>query len=76
MKEQNNTARTSLFKRLFIKLCRILGYEIIDQSKFYIPTQKKSINESLSVPGLKSITLPLGETKITRPVTALTVIFK
>ena len=76
MKEQNNTARTSLFKRLFIKLCRILGYEIIDQSKFYIPTQKKSINESLSVPGLKSITLPLGETKITRPVTALTVIFR
>ena len=76
MKEQNNTARTSLFKRLFIKLCRILGYEIIDQSKFYIPTQKKSINENLSVPGLKSITLPLGETKITRPVTALTVIFR
>jgi len=76
MKEQNNTAKTSLIKRFFIKLCRILGYEIIDQSKFYIPTQKKSINESLSVPGLKSITLPLGETKITRPVTALTVIFR
>ena len=76
MKEQNNAEKTSLIKRFFIKLCRILGYEIIDQSKFYIPTQKKSINENLSVPGLKSITLPLGETKITRPVIALTVIFR
>ena len=76
MKKQNNMVKTNFFKKIFIKICRILGYEIIDQSNFYVPTQKKSLNENLNIQGKKSITLPLGETKISRDVKALTVIFR
>ena len=76
MKSQNNTNKTNFLKKIFIKICRILGYEIIDQSSFYVPTQKKFLNEDLNVHGKKSITIPLGETKVSRKVTALTVIFR
>ena len=76
MKEINNKVKTNFFKKIFIKICRIFGYEIIDQSNFYVPTQKKALNENLSVQGKKSITLPLGETIISRKVKALTIIFR
>tara|TARA_Y100000590_G_scaffold449059_1_gene586618 strand:+ start:303 stop:1337 length:1035 start_codon:yes stop_codon:yes gene_type:complete len=76
MKEQNNQIKTNFFKKLFIKICRVLGYEIIDQSNFYVPTQGKTLDKNLSIQGKKSITLPLGETKISRKVSALTVIFR
>ena len=76
MKEVNKTIKKSFFKKIFIKICRILGYEIIDQSNFFVPTQEKLINENLNIQGTKSITLPLGETKISRPVIALTVIYR
>ena len=76
MKEINSIVKTSFFKKIFIKICRILGYEIIDQSNFYVPTQKKSLNENLNIQGKKSITLPLGETKISRKVKALTTIYR
>ena len=76
MKEINNTLKKNIFKKIFIKICRIFGYEIIDQSNFYVPTQGKSLNENLNVQGKKSITLPLGETKISRKVKALTIIFR
>ena len=76
MKKIANTYKTSVFKKIFIKICRIFGYEIIDQNNFYIPTQGKHINENLNIPGKKSITLPLGEVKISRKVKALTVIFR
>ena len=76
MKEQFTSEKRSFFKKIFIKICRIFGYEIIDQSNFYVPTQKKALNENLNIQGKKSITLPLGETKISRKVNALTVIFR
>jgi len=76
MKEQNKTIKTSIFKKIFIKICRMLGYEIIDQSNFYVPTQEKFLNEDLNIQGKKSITLPLGETIISREVKALTVIYR
>ena len=76
MKKQKNQIRTNFLKKIFIKVCRIFGYEIIDQSNFYVPTQEKELNENLSVQGKKSITLPLGETKISRKVNSLTVIFR
>ena len=76
MKEINNKVKTGFFKKVFIKICRIFGYEIIDQSNFYIPTQKKSLNENLNIQGKKSITLPLGEVKISRKVKSLTIIFR
>ena len=76
MKKQNNNIKINFFKKIFIKICRALGFEIIDQSSFYVPTQKKSLNENLSIQGKKSINLPLGETKIIRKVSSLTVIFR
>ena len=76
MKEQNSPIKTNFFKKIFIKICRIFGYEIIDQSNFYVPTQKKTLDEDLNIQGKKSITLPLGEVEISRKVKALTVIFR
>ena len=76
MKEQKTQVKTSFFKKIFIKICRIFGYEIIDQSNFYVPTQEKNLSENLNIPGKKSITLPLGEVKISRKVNALTIIFR
>ena len=76
MKKQNSQIRTNFFKKIFIKICRIFGYEIIDQSNFSVPTQEKKLDENLNIQGTKSITLPLGETRISRKVSALTVIFR
>ena len=76
MKKLNNIAKASIFKKIFIKICRTFGYEIIDQSSFFVPTQNKSLNENLSIQGKKSINLPLGEIKISRKVNSLTVIFR
>ena len=76
MKKLNNIAKASFFKKIFIKICRTFGYEIIDQSSFFVPTQNKSLNENLSIQGKKSINLPLGEIKISRKVNSLTVIFR
>ena len=64
------------FKKIFIKICRIFGVELIDQSNFSIPTSNKSINETLSMPGKNSITLPMGKVDITRPVKSLNIILR
>ena len=76
MKKQNSQTKTNFIKKIFIKICRIFGYEIIDQSNFYVPTQEKNLDENLNIQGKKSIVLPLGETRISRKVSALTVIFR
>ena len=76
MKEQNKSQKKNILKKIFIKISRILGYEIIDQNNFFVPTQEKNLNQNLSIQGKKSINLPLGEVKISRKVNALTVIFR
>ena len=76
MKEQKTQVKKKFLKKIFIKICRIFGYEIIDQSSFYVPTQEKNLGENLNIPGKKSITLPLGEVKISRKVSELTIIFR
>ena len=76
MKKLNNITKAGFFKKIFIKICRTFGYEIIDQSSFFVPTQNKSLNENLSIQGKKSINLPLGEIKVSRKVNSLTVIFR
>ena len=75
MRKLKNT-RKSIFKKIFIKICRLFGYEIIDQSNFSIPTLNKSMNEQISIKGQKSINLPLGEVKITRKVRSLDIIIR
>jgi hypothetical protein len=71
-----NTKKISFIKKIFVKLCRKLGYEIIDQNRFEIPTLNKRINDNLSTLGHNSINLPLGEIKITRKVRALDIIIR
>ena len=68
--------KKSIIKKLFIKLSKILGYEIIDQSDFSSPTLKKELNEDLSIINEKSIILPLGEVKITKKVNSVLIIFR
>ena len=75
MREVKSNKKNPL-KKIFIKLCRFLGFEVIDQSNFTIPTSNKSINESISVPGKSSVTLPLGKVEITRPVKSLDIILR
>ena len=75
MKELKSSKK-SIIKKVFIKICRLLGYEIIDQSNFSIPTLNKSLNEKISIKGEKSINLPLGEVRITRKVKSLDVIIR
>ena len=67
--------KKSIIKKLFIRLSKILGYEIIDQNEFYSPTLEKKIDENLSSID-KSIVLPLGEVKLTRKVKSLLILFR
>ena len=76
MKKIKQPPYSNFLKRIFIKICRIFGYEIIDQSNFYVPTQEKTLDKNLSIQGKKSINLPLGEVKISRKVNSFTVIFR
>jgi hypothetical protein len=68
--------KKSIIKKLFIKLSKILGYEIIDQSDFSSPTLQKELNKDLSIINEKSIVLPLGEVKITKKVNSILIIFR
>ena len=63
-------------KKLFIKLIKLLGYEVIDQNRFSSPTLNKRLNEDLSIFNKKSIILPLGEVKISRKVNSLLIILR
>ena len=63
-------------KKLFIKLAKILGFEIIDQNNFSSPTLNKELNEDLSTLNEKSIILPLGEVKISRDVKSILIIVR
>ena len=76
MKEIKSSKKTNFIKKILIKICRIFGYELIDQSTLKFPVSNKDYKETLSVPGKKSISLGLGEISITRKVSALDIIVK
>jgi len=76
MKIKNKEKKKSWLKKIFIKICRLLDYEIIDQGSFYLPVTDQYINEDLSKIGKKSITLPMGKVEITRTVKSLTIILR
>ena len=67
--------KKSIFRKFFIKICKFLGYEIIDQNEFFSPTLEKNINENLSNIN-KSIVMPLGEVKLTRKVKSILILFR
>ena len=63
-------------KKFFIKICKLLGYEILDQNNFSSPTLGKELNEELSILNEKSIVLPLGEVKISKKVNSILIILR
>jgi hypothetical protein len=75
-KTENKTNNKSFLKKIFIKLCRKIGYEIIDQNNLFIPTLGKNAEENLSVSGKFSISIPLGKIDIKRRVKDLTIIIR
>ena len=68
--------KKSIIKKLFIKLSKIMGYEIIDQNSFTSPTLDRDLNKDLSKINEKSIVLPLGEVKISRKVKSILLLFR
>ena len=76
MKKIKNTRKANFFKKIFIKICRLIGYEIIDQSNFSSPTSNKDLTETLSIQGEKSITIPLGQIDIEKKINSLKIIVR
>ena len=76
MKTQNKNSKSNIFKKMFVKICRLLKFEIIDQENLYLPVADKFANEELSVVGKKSLTIPMGITDITRPIKSLDIILR
>ena len=76
MKEIKIKKKKSLIKKILIKLNRIFGFEIIDQSNYSVVSLDKYGYENLSKEGVSSITLPLGKLEIKRPVKSLHIILR
>ena len=76
MKIKSKTNKSYFLKKIFIKISRLLGFEIIDQSNFYLPTSNRYVGENLSQIGKESLVIPMGRTKINRPVKSLDIILR
>ena len=76
MKKIEISNNKSFIKKIFIKICRIFGFEIIDQATFKSPTLGKDLNETLSVPGKKSIKISLGRLDIKRKVRSIKILLR
>tara|TARA_B100001057_G_C22743248_1_gene908674 strand:- start:122 stop:1150 length:1029 start_codon:yes stop_codon:yes gene_type:complete len=74
MRQIKKTYKKGVLRKLFIKVCRLLGYELIDQADMSFVTSLNS--KSASITGNKSITLPLGEIKIKRKIQSVDIILK
>ena len=68
MKVQNKTTKYNFWKKLFVKICRVFDFEIIDQSNLYLPVMNKNSTQNLSKIGKQSLVLPMGRIKITRSI--------
>lgn len=76
MEKQKKTIKSNFLKKIFIKICRIFDYEIIDQSNLYLPISQKSANKNLSEIGKESLVIPMGRIKIQRPIKSLDIILR
>ena len=76
MKKIKTKNKNNFVKKIFVKVCRMLGYELIDQNNFEIPTLEKNAIENISIAGKKSISMPLGQIDITRKVKSLNIYFR
>ena len=68
--------KPNFFKKIFIKIFKLFGYEIIDQNEFVSPTLEKKLNDDLSIINDKSIVLPLGEVTINKKVNSILTILR
>ncbi len=76
MKRQKQNPKSSFLKKIFVKICRKLDFEIIDQGNLHLPVMNKSGENNLSTIGKESLLLPMGRTKITRPIKSLNIIIR
>ena len=76
MKVQNKTIKSSILKKLFIKVCRMFDFEIIDQGNLHLPVTDRKSPKILSKIGDQSLVLPMGKVKITRKVKSLDIILR
>ena len=76
MRKIRKVNKNSILKKMFIKICRFLNYEIIDQNNFYLPVTEQCLDEDLSIVGKRSLTMPMGNVEITRKVKSLTIILR
>ena len=65
-----------ILKKILIKLCRISGYEIIDQNQFSFPSLENKKFNDLSTINEKSIVFPLGKVKISKKIQSLGIILR
>ena len=72
----NPRPKTSLFRKLLIKLNRRVGYEIVDQANYTLPGLNKKGCDNLSTINLTAITVPFGNRKIERKVKSLHIIIR
>ena len=77
MKESKIKKKNTFLKKIFLKLSRRLGYEVMDQSDLTLQDLDGSNSKSsLSKLGVNSLTLPMGTVNITRPVKSLDIILR
>ena len=65
-----------ILKKIIIKICRIAGFEIIDQNQFTFPSLKNKKFNDLSTVNKQSIVMPLGEVEISRKIENLSIIVR
>ena len=76
MKINNKSNKKNFLEKILIKLIRKFGYEIIDQANLNIPFKNLKANDNLSESGKKSVTIPLGETKVYNKINSLSIIIR
>ena len=77
MKESKIKKKNTFLKKVFLKLSRRLGYEVMDQSDLTLQdSDGGNSKSSLSKLGVNSLTLPMGMVTITRPVKSLDIILR
>ena len=76
MKNKQITQKKKFLDKLFIKLIRKFGYEVIDQANLHIPSKDLDANQNLSENGKQTISIPLGKTETLRKIKSLSVIIR
>jgi len=76
MKKFKSQSKISAVQKLFIKLIRKIGFEVIDQSNLYLPGKDKFYENNISKINENNTILPLGRIDITRKVKSLLIIFR